>query len=51
MSPAQTASLIIAFGLIWQGYSVFKLRHAIDWRKLWPFVVGAAFGIPLVSRC
>ena len=47
MSPAQTASLIIAFGLIWQGYSVFKLRHAIDWRKLWPFVVGAAFGIPL----
>ena len=30
----QTATLIIAFGLIVQGYSVWKLRHALDWRKL-----------------
>ena len=29
-----------------QGYSVWKLRHALDWRKLWPFVLGAAFGVP-----
>ena len=47
LTPAQTASLIIGFGLIWQGYAVWKLRHAIDLRKLWPFVVGAAFGIPI----
>jgi uncharacterized membrane protein YfcA len=46
LSPAQTASLIIAFGLIVQGYAVWKLRGAIDWRKLWPFVLGAAFGVP-----
>jgi len=46
-TPAQTASLIIAFGLIWQAYAVWKLRHAIDLRKLWPFVLGAAFGVPL----
>ena len=47
LTPAETAALIIAFGLIVQGYSVWKLRHAVDWRKLWPFVLGAAFGVPL----
>jgi uncharacterized protein len=47
LTPAQTASLIIAFGLIVQGYAVWKLRRAIDWRKLVPFVAGAALGVPV----
>jgi uncharacterized membrane protein YfcA len=47
LTPLQTATLIIAFGLIVQGYSVWKLRHALDWRKLWPFIAGAAIGVPL----
>src|SRR5229473_913512 len=47
LSPLQTATLIIAFGLIVQGYSVWKLRGALDWRKLWPFVAGAALGVPV----
>src|SRR5262249_20811728 len=47
LSPLQTATLIIAFGLVVQGYSVWKLRHALDWNRLWPFVVGAAFGVPI----
>jgi hypothetical protein len=47
LTPLQTATLIIAFGLIVQGYSVWKLRRALDWRKLWPFVLGAAFGVPV----
>ena len=47
LTPLQTATLIIAFGLIVQGYSVWKLRGALDWRKLWPFVLGAAFGVPV----
>jgi uncharacterized membrane protein YfcA len=46
LTPLQAATLIIAFGLIVQGYSVWKLRHALDWRKLWPFVAGAAIGVP-----
>ena len=46
LTPLQSATLIIAFGLIVQGYSVWKLRKALDWRKLWPFVLGAAFGVP-----
>jgi uncharacterized membrane protein YfcA len=47
LTPLQTATLIIVFGLIVQGYSVWKLRHALNWRKLWPFVVGAAIGVPV----
>jgi uncharacterized protein len=47
LTPLQTASLIVAFGLIVQGYSVWRLRHALDWRKLWPFLVGAAVGVPV----
>jgi uncharacterized membrane protein YfcA len=47
LTPLQTATLIIVFGLIVQGYSVWKLRHALNWRKLRPFVVGAAIGVPV----
>ena len=47
LTPLQTATLIIAFGLIVQGYSVWKLRQALDWSRLWPFIVGAAIGVPV----
>jgi len=47
LDPLQAATLIIAFGLIVQGLAVWKLRDALDWRKLWPFVLGAALGVPL----
>jgi uncharacterized membrane protein YfcA len=46
LTPLQTTTLIVAFGLIVQGYSVWKLRHALDWRNLWPFLLGAVFGVP-----
>lgn len=47
LTPLQSASLIIGFGLLVQGYSVWKLRAALDWRRLWPFVVGALLGVPV----
>jgi uncharacterized membrane protein YfcA len=47
LSPLQTATLIIAYGLIVQGYSVWKLRRALDLQKLWPFMLGAALGVPV----
>ena len=47
LTPIQTATLIIAFGLVVQGISVWKLRHALRWRRLWPFLIGAAFGVPV----
>src|SRR5438445_12012821 len=47
LTPLQTATLIIAFGLIVQGYSVWKLRGALNWQRLWPFLLGAALGVPI----
>jgi uncharacterized protein len=47
LTPAQTASLIIAFGLIVQGVAVWKLRHALQWTRLWPFLLGGALGVPI----
>jgi uncharacterized membrane protein YfcA len=47
LTPLQTATLIIAFGLIVQGYAVWKLRRALDWKKLIPFMLGAALGVPV----
>ncbi len=47
LTPLQTATLIIAFGLLVQGYSVWKLRGTLDWRRLWPFMAGAALGVPV----
>ena len=44
LTPLQSASLIVGFGLLVQGYSVWKLRRALNWRL--PFVAGAAFGVP-----
>jgi uncharacterized membrane protein YfcA len=47
LTPLQTATLIIAFGLVVQGYAVWKLRHALVWDRIMPMVVGAALGVPL----
>jgi uncharacterized protein len=47
LTPLQTATLVIAYGLIVAGYAVIRLRHALKWGRLWPFVLGAAFGVPV----
>jgi uncharacterized membrane protein YfcA len=47
LPPAQTATLIVAYALLVQGYATWRLRHAIDYRRLVPFVVGSALGIPV----
>ena len=45
--PAESAAVITGFGLIAQGVAVWKFRHALNWRLLAPFLIGAAIGIPL----
>jgi len=47
LTPAQSTTLIVAFGLVVQGWSVWKLRAAIRPRRLLPFLVGSAIGVPL----
>ena len=47
LTPVQTASLIVGYGLLVQGYGTWKLRHAFDWRKIAPFIIGGAVGVPI----
>ncbi len=47
LTPLQTTSLIVAFGLIVQGYAVWKLRRALSLSRLLPFLLGGAIGIPV----
>jgi uncharacterized membrane protein YfcA len=47
LSPLHTATLIMGLGLVVQGYPVWKLRHALDGRRLAPILIGTAFGVPL----
>ncbi len=47
LTPAQTAALIVGYGLMVQSYSIWKLRHALNWRTVSPFIAGGAIGVPL----
>ncbi|QOZ26464.1 sulfite exporter TauE/SafE family protein [Bradyrhizobium sp. CCBAU 51753] len=47
ITPMQTATLIAGYGLLTQGYGIFKLRHALDLRKAWPLALGTIIGIPI----
>ncbi|HEY1545638.1 MAG TPA: sulfite exporter TauE/SafE family protein [Xanthobacteraceae bacterium] len=47
ITPVQTATLIVGYGLLTQGYGIWKLRHALDWHLVAPYIIGGAFGVPL----
>jgi hypothetical protein len=46
ISPAQNALLIVLCGLVTQGSGIWRVRHAIDWRTVAPFIIGGAVGVP-----
>jgi len=46
LTPLQTATLIVGYGLVVQGIAVWKSRHALNWSRLWPFLAGGALGVP-----
>jgi uncharacterized membrane protein YfcA len=47
LTPLQTATLIIGYGLLSQAYAVWKLQHALDWSRVMPFIISAAVGVPI----
>src|SRR5262249_10524475 len=47
ITPIQTTSLIVGYGLLTQGYGVWKLRHAVRWHNVAPFIIGGTIGIPI----
>jgi uncharacterized protein len=47
ISPVQTTALIVGYGLWTQGYGVWKLRHALNWRTVAPFIIAGSLGVPI----
>ena len=47
IAPEQNAILIVLCGLVTQGSGIWRVRHAIEWRAVAPFIIGGAFGIPV----
>jgi uncharacterized protein len=47
LTPLQTTTLVVGYGLLTQGYGVWKLRRTLAWRSIAPFIVGGAVGVPL----
>jgi uncharacterized membrane protein YfcA len=47
ITPIQTTTLIVGYGLCTQGYGVWKLRRALSWRKVAPFIISGAIGVPI----
>jgi hypothetical protein len=47
ITPLQTAVLIAAYDMVNQAYGVWKVRRALQWRRILPFVIGGAVGVPL----
>jgi uncharacterized membrane protein YfcA len=47
LTPLQTTTLIVVFGLVIQGYAVWKLRASLRWERLWPFLLGGVVGVPI----
>lgn len=47
LTPLETASLTIGYGILVQGYGAWKLRHAMSWSRIWPFLPGGAAGVAL----
>ena len=47
ITPVQTTTLIVGYGLWTQGYGVWKLRHSLRWRNVAPFIIGGTVGVPL----
>jgi uncharacterized protein len=47
LPPAQCTVLAAAFGLIVQGWAVWKLRESIKTARLAPFLIGAVIGVPI----
>lgn len=47
ITPLQTTALIVGYGLLTQGYGVWKLRRSLSIKSVAPFIVGGTMGVPI----
>jgi uncharacterized membrane protein YfcA len=46
LDPLHTTAMVVASGTLLHGILIWPIRRSIEVARLWPFVAGAAFGIP-----
>jgi uncharacterized membrane protein YfcA len=46
IAPDQNALLIALCGLVTQGSGIWRVRRAIQWKAVLPFIIGSALGVP-----
>jgi len=44
--PDQNAMLIVLCGLVTQGAGIWRVRNALNWRTVAPYIIGGAIGVP-----
>ena len=47
ITPGQNALLIVLCGLVTQGSGIWRVRHAINWRAIAPYLLGGVIGVPI----
>jgi uncharacterized membrane protein YfcA len=45
IAPDQNALLIVLCGIVTQGSGIWRVRKAIQWRAVLPFIIGSALGL------
>jgi len=45
ITPSQNALLIVLCGIVTQGLGMWRVRHAISWKAVLPFIAGSAVGV------
>ena len=44
-TPLETATLTVGYNILVQSYGTWRMRHAFDWSRLWPLVLGGLPGV------
>jgi len=47
IAPVHVAVLVVGGGLAMQSTTIWTLRHSLDARRLWPFVLAGVAGVPV----
>lgn len=46
LPPVESTALILMGSLVAQAITIWRLRQALNWPRLWPFLVGGVIGVP-----
>ncbi len=47
MEPSVAIPLVVSCGIVMHVTPLYKLRKELDFSRLWPFILGGIFGVPL----